>query len=67
MSSGLVLSVDKWRVSRNEFKSVEGFPQSSLRFVEACRDICPAAHAAGVLQRYFKLGSTMFLDAQIAA
>lgn len=37
-------------------------------FVEACRDICPAAHAAGVLQRYFKeSGVTMRLGAQIAA
>lgn len=38
-------------------------------FIEACRDICPAAHAAGVLQRYFKkLDMTMVRGAmQIAA
>jgi len=38
-------------------------------FVKVCRDICPAAHAAGVLKRYFKdLDTTMLLDSlQIAA
>jgi hypothetical protein len=37
-------------------------------FVEACWDICPVAHAAGVLKRYpNKLDMPMFLGANIAA
>lgn len=51
-------------------KTIESWTYQELViwFVEACRNICPAAHAAGVLQHYFKESDmTMLLGAQIVA
>jgi hypothetical protein len=52
-----VITIDSWT-----------YKKLVIWFIETCRDICPAAYAAGLLRSYSKeLDMTTFLGLQIAA